>query len=112
MLLTIFFAIIPILLSGTGVYIWKREAIWLLSNFAEASVKDKKGLARWAGIFLCLFAVLMLLFGFSITRFAGTPYELLPVLLLIVCICPLVITYMMGAQRFLHKNLKKHNNNG
>lgn len=52
-----------LLLIGLGGLIWKFEWIHLLNNFRYRAIRDRAGLARWAGQFLLLLGVLLLSFG-------------------------------------------------
>lgn len=112
MMLLIIFGLTSLLLIGMGIYIRKKNAIWLLSNFSEDRVRDKAGMARWASLFLYLFAGIFFIFGYGIFKYQGTAYEIVPVFVLIPCILLLTVLYLTGGQRFLNKGYKKHNNNG
>lgn len=111
MLLIIFF-LTSLFLIGLGIYIHTRKAVWLLSNFSQERIQDKTGMAKWAAMFLYLFAGFFLAFGFGIFKLQHTEYEIVPVLILILCILLLTISYLVGGQRFLHKGFKNKNSNG
>lgn len=112
MLLPVIFSLITILLVGMGTYIWKAQAVWLLSNFSEADIRNKVGMAKWAGLCLYLFATFFLAFGCGIYLLRGTLYEIVPIFILIPSMLVVTIIYLVGGQRFLHKGFKNHNSNG
>lgn len=112
MILFIIFGLTSLLLVALGCYIWTKQAVSLLSNFDEKRIQDRKGMARWAAIFLYIFAVLFLGFGYGIFKFQYTQYEIVPIFVLIPCVLLLTVIYLVGGQRFLYKGFKNHNTNG
>lgn len=65
---------------------------------------DKKGLAKWAEMFLYLIAILFALLGFPLNQLVDTKYSMLPMIIFIPVISLLVILFIVGGQCFLHKN--------
>lgn len=104
--LPIVFSIISLFLAGAGTFIWKKEAIWLLSNFPkdETKIRDKKGLVKWAGMFLYLIAILIIIIGFTLFQLADTKFSMVPMAVFIPVASILTVLYIVGVQRFLHKN--------
>lgn len=92
------FAGVGILLGVLGGYVWRYEAIWLLSNFREETTKDKAGLARWAGKWLLAMALLALLTSAGIAFFS--PYEGYFVAFFVVTLLLMTIFYLIGGQKY------------
>ncbi len=93
------------LLIGLGLFIWKKQAIYLLSNFPHDpnQLTDPKGLARWAGICMILMgAVAFITVGLS-WWLSGTKYEALSIVFFILSIFLLTIIYLIRGQRFIKK---------
>lgn len=99
----IIFGATSLCLVGTGIYIWKKEAIHLLSNFPKdpERIKDRPGLARWAGLFLIFIASLLATQGFLIQWLDETPYALVPLAAGIPLIGLSAVIYMVGGQKYL-----------
>lgn len=110
-MLLIIFSLTSLFLAGMGIYIHTRKAVWLLSNFSQERIQDKAGMAKWAAIFLYLFAGFFLAFGYGIFKLQHTNYEIVPVLILIPSMLLLTISYLVGGQRFLLKGFKNKNSN-
>ncbi|HEV7347436.1 DUF3784 domain-containing protein [Telluribacter sp.] len=101
------FGLIALFLVGLGIFIWKKEATYLLANFPKdpRQIRDPKGLARWAGLFLLMLAGIMLLEGFLLWKLEGTRYELVPAVVMIPVVSLLTILFLVGGQRFIsYKN--------
>jgi hypothetical protein len=98
------FGAIAALVAGLGIFIWAKEATWLLANFPKepGTIRDRKGLARWAGLFLLTLAVLLLLEGVLLWQLQGTRYELVPVVVLVPVVGLLTVGFLVGGQRFIH----------
>ncbi|TDB69126.1 DUF3784 domain-containing protein [Arundinibacter roseus] len=94
---------VAILVAGLGIYIWKKEATNLLSNFPKdpSKIRDRKGLARWAGQFLLVLSILLFLEGVAIYTYDNTPYEWLPIAVFIPLTSLLTIGFLVGGQRFI-----------
>lgn len=99
------FGITGSLLVGLGLFIWKKQAIYLLSNFPHDPHKltDKKALARWAGTFIMLIGVIFFISGGLAWWLKGTKYESLIIVLLLLSTFLLTIIYLIGGQRFVKK---------
>ena len=99
----VIFGGIALLLAGFGVYIWKKEAVHLLSNFSNDMdrIRDRKGLARWAGIFIIAISLILFIEGVLIWRYDGTEYEIVPVVATLPVISLLTVVYLAGGQRYL-----------
>jgi len=69
-------------------------------------------MARWAGMFLYIFAALFSAFGYGIFKCRHTQYEIAPIFVLIPCVLLLSVIYLIGGQRFLYKGFKNHNTDG
>ncbi|WP_428655968.1 DUF3784 domain-containing protein [Runella sp.] len=93
------------LLIGLGLFIWKKQAIYLLSNFPHDpnQLTDLKGLARWAGIFLILMGLAAFITAGMAWWLSGTKYEWVFILFFILSIFLLTIIYLIGGQRFVKK---------
>jgi len=93
------------LLIGLGLFVWKKQVIYLLSNFPHNPNKltDPKALARWAGICMILMgAVAFITVGLS-WWLSGTEYEALFIVFFILSIFLLTIIYLIKGQRFIKK---------
>ncbi|NBB23376.1 DUF3784 domain-containing protein [Runella sp. CRIBMP] len=97
------FGITGSFLIGLGVFIWKKQAIYLLSNFPRDpnELTDPKGLARWAGIFIIFIGLIFFISGGLTMWLKGTKYELLTIVFLLISTFLLTITYLIGGQRFV-----------
>lgn len=97
------FGAMGLAVAGLGIYIWKWEATHLLANFPKTptKIRDKKGLARWAGIFSLILAALFVLEGYLVYKLEGTKYDSVPVLVGIPVTSFLVVAFMIGGQRFI-----------
>lgn len=93
------------LLIGLGLFVWKKQAIYLLNNFPHDpnQLTDPKRLSRWAGI-------LFILMGLSVFISVGiayilreTEYEWLTIVSIAISILPLTVIYLIGGQRFIKK---------
>ncbi|WP_439559686.1 DUF3784 domain-containing protein [Dyadobacter sp.] len=102
----IVFGLVCTLLVGMGTYIWVKEATWLLANFPKdpMQIRDRKGLARSAGIYSYVIAVTMAVSGYGLHKFAGTKYELVPVAISIPVTSILTIIFIVNGQRYLVQN--------
>jgi hypothetical protein len=101
MIQLIVFGSIALVCFSAGGYIWANQATHLLQNFPSEYVKDKKGLAGWAGKFLILIGCLWLLIGFFTWKYASTKYELLPIVIAIPATYLLLVGFLAGGQRFI-----------
>ncbi len=92
--------------ASLGVYVGKWEATHLLANFPKSptKIRDKKGLARLAGIYSLILAALFVLEGYIMYKLEGTKYDLVPVLLGIPVTSFLTIAFMVGGQRFIEQD--------
>jgi len=97
------FGITGSFLIGLGVFIWKKQAIYLLSNFPRDpnELTDPKGLARWAGIFIICIGLIFFISGGLVVWLKGTEYEPLTIVFLLISTFLLTITYLIGGQRFV-----------
>ncbi|WP_247237696.1 DUF3784 domain-containing protein [Telluribacter sp. SYSU D00476] len=101
------FGAIALLLVGLGIYIWKKEATYLLANFPRdpQQIRDRKGLARWAGLFLIILAGVLLLEGVLLWQLKDSRYELVPVVVMIPAVSLLTVLFLIGGQRYIeYKN--------
>jgi Domain of unknown function (DUF3784) len=93
------------LLIGLGLFVWKKQAIYLLNNFPHDpnQLTDSAGLARWAGIFLILMGVVAFISVGLAWWLSGTKYEWGVIVFFILSILLLTIIYLIGGQRFVKK---------
>lgn len=93
------------LLIGLGLFVWKKQAIYLLSNFPHDpnQLTDPKGLARWAGIFLILMGLAAFITVGLSWWLSGTEYQAAFIAFFILSILLLTIVYLIGGQRFVKK---------
>lgn len=99
------FGITGSLLVGLGLFIWKKQAVHLLSNFPHDSTQltDTKGLARWAGTFIILIGGIFFISGGLAWWLKDTKYESLIIVFLLLSTFLLTIIYLIRGQRFLKK---------
>lgn len=103
MTVMIIFGTIALFLMGAGAYIWSEKAIQLLQNLpAGVTVRDRDGLARWAGIFLILMGCAWLFVGFCTWKYQETPYELVPLIISIPLMYLSIVVFLVRSQRFIH----------
>ncbi|GAB2763264.1 hypothetical protein GCM10027275_00310 [Rhabdobacter roseus] len=100
----IIFGLIALVLAGVGTFIWTKEATYLLANFPKdpAQIRDRKGLARWAGTFLWVLAGVFLLEGYLVWKFHQTKYELVPLVVLIPVVSLVTVIFLVLGQRFVN----------
>lgn len=95
------FVFIGLLLCFLGAYIWRNEAIWLLSNFSEENTNDKKGLAKWAGKWILAMGALGIINGLLIYFWKeeeGVFVAIFAVGTLVMC-----VFYLVGGQKYVKK---------
>lgn len=99
------FGITGSFLVSLGLFIWKKQAVYLLSNFPHDpnQLTDSAGLARWAGIFLILMGVVAFISVGLAWWLSGTKYEWGFIVFFILSILLLTIIYLIGGQRFVKK---------
>lgn len=97
------FLFIGILLAFLGIYIWQKEAIWLLSNFSENTTADKKGLARWAGKWFLAMGALSIVTFIGPAVWQNERAEGFFVGIFIVGILTMTILYLIGGQKYVKK---------
>ena len=93
------------LLIGLGLFVWKKRAFYLLSNFPHDpnQLTDPEGLARWAGTFIILMGVCAFISIGLAWWLRETKYEWTPIVFFILSIFLLTIIYLIGGQRFVKK---------
>lgn len=97
----IVFDTIALVCFALGGFIWGNNASHLLQNFPAELVKDKKGLAGWAGKFLILLGCFWLIVGFFCWKYAGTRYEILPIVIAVPVTYLLLVVFLATGQRYL-----------
>lgn len=97
------FSLMTIFCMSAGTYIWINNATHLLQNFSGSSIliKDKKGLSKWAGIFLNIMGLLLLLIGFMTWKYAATKYELVPIIISIPVMYLMIVVFLVRSQHFI-----------
>ena len=103
MAILIIFSLMAIFCMGAGIYIWINNATHLLQNFPNNHVliRDKKGLSKWAGIFLNIMGLLLHLIGFLTWKYAATKYELVPIIISIPVMYLMIVVFLARGQRFI-----------
>jgi|GEM_PF-5141332 len=95
--------VIGLALIGLGGLIWKFEWIHLLNNFRYRAIRDRAGLARWAGIFSMLIGGLLIGFGWVMdSAHQERTQQLLAFGMVMLMVISLGI-YLKGGQRFVEK---------
>lgn len=97
------FGVIALLLVGLGIYIWKKEATYLLANFPKdpQQIRDRKGLSRWAGLYLIILAGILMLERVLLWQLADSRYEMVPVVVMIPTVSLLTVLFLVGGQRYI-----------
>jgi hypothetical protein len=58
----IVFGVIGLIGIISGWLIWSKKTLWLLAGYDPSKVEDKEGLAKFAGLRICLIGVCIALF--------------------------------------------------
>ncbi|WP_221394776.1 hypothetical protein [Dyadobacter sp. NIV53] len=103
MAILIIFSLMAIFCMSAGIYIWINSAIHLLQNFPNNPIliRDKKGLFKWAGIFLNIMGLLFILIGLLTWKYSATKYELVPIIISIPLMYLMIIVFLVRGQHFI-----------
>ena len=98
----IIFSSMAFFFIAAGFYIWINKATHLLHNFPnQALIRDKKGLSKWACVFLNIMGLLFLIIGFMTWKYAATKYELVPLIVSIPVMYLMIVVFLVRGQRFI-----------
>ena len=88
------FGIIGLIGIVSGWLIWAKKALWLLAGYDPSKVEDKEGLARFAGLRICLIGICVALF--PVTRQLGKAFMWMVGVLFVA----IVLNIALGSRRY------------